>query len=330
MIKHSRLVKSLVYCALILFLFCIPLFIKNIYYIHILIVIGINVILASSLRTIGTTGQLSLAHAGFLAIGAYGSAALVLKLGISSWAALPLAGILAALVALAVGYPFVRVRKVYFAMLTLFLGQVIQLIIIQCRTVTGGSSGLLGIPPPNPINFFGLFNIVFDNKVTYYYYILIIMFISLLVLYRIEYSKVGRTLLAIQQGDFIAESVGIDVTGFKVFAWVVGCFFAGIAGAFSAHYYLVLAPTGYGVLQAIYIMIYMIVGGRRKFYGAIIGAVVLTIAPEFFRGLQEWQPLIFAAILLVITFFLPGGLIDLPKLIKSQMEKIRKVGATNA
>ena len=153
MSKGAQLVKPASYTALILLLFLIPLFVKGAYSLHVLIMVGISIILTSSLRTIATTGQISLAHAGFMAIGAYTSALLVMKLGLSFWAAFPLGGIAAALIALLVGYPFVRVKRVYFAMLTLFMGEVIRLIIMEWRDLTGGSSGLLNIPPPNSIVF---------------------------------------------------------------------------------------------------------------------------------------------------------------------------------
>lgn len=328
--KATRFVKPVSYSLLILLLFLIPLFTKEAYLLHILIMTGINIILAISLRAIATTGQISLAHAGFMAIGAYTSALLVMKLGFSFWVALPLGGMASALIALLVGYPFVRVKRVYFAMLTLFLGTVIRLIIMEWRNLTRGSSGLLDIPPPNSLNFFGLYNIVFDSKVPYYYLILVLMLLSLLFLYRIDSSRVGRTLLAIQQDDSVAESVGINVTNFKVLAWCVGCFFAGITGAFYAHFIKTLTPDSFGVLQAIYVVVYMVVGGRRRFYGAILGAFVLTLLPEFFRILKEYQPFIFVGILLLITFFLPGGLADLPKLGASLVRRLKGPSVSHA
>jgi branched-chain amino acid transport system permease protein len=328
--KPAQFVKLVIGTVLILLLFSIPLFTKGAYLLHILIVAGINIILAISLRTIATTGQMSLAHAGFMAIGAYTSALLVMKLGLSFWVALPLGGIASALIALVVGYPFVRVKRVYFAMLTLFLGAVIRLIIMEWRNLTHGTSGLLNIPPPNSLSFFGLFHIVFDSKVPYYYLILVLVLISLFFLYRIDSSRVGRTLLAIQQDDSVAESVGINVTNFKVLAWCVGCFFAGITGAFYAHFIKTLTPDSFGVLQAIYVVVYMVVGGRRRFYGAILGAFILTLLPEFLRILKEYQPFVFVGILLIITFFLPGGLVDLPKLGVSLIRRHRTARISHA
>ncbi len=322
MSKGARLVKPASYTALVVLLFLVPLFVKGAYFLHILIMAGIAIILTSSLRTIATTGQISLAHAGFMAIGAYTSALLVMKLNLSYWVALPLGGIAAALLALLVGYPFVRVKRVYFAMLTLFMGAIIRLTIMEWRGLTGGTSGLLGIPPPNSIVIPGFLNIAFDSKVPYYYLILALVLISLLFLHRIDSSSVGRTLLAIQQGDFVAESVGINVTRFKVFALCVGCFFAGITGSFYAHFIKVLTPDSFGVLQAIYLVVYMVVGGRRRFYGAILGAFILTLLPEFFRVLREYQPFVFVGILLVIIFLLPDGLVSLPEAVKSRIKKV--------
>jgi len=330
MSKGARLVKPASYTALVVLLFLVPLFVKGAYFLHILIMAGIAIILTSSLRTIATTGQISLAHAGFMAIGAYTSALLVMKLNFSYWVALPLGGIAAALLALLVGYPFVRVKRVYFAMLTLFMGAIIRLTIMEWRGLTGGTSGLLGIPPPNSIVIPGFLNIAFDSKVPYYYLILALVLISLLFLHRIDSSCVGRTLLAIQQGDFVAESVGINVTRFKVFALCVGCFFAGITGSFYAHFIKVLTPDSFGVLQAIYLVVYMVVGGRRRFYGAILGAFILTLLPEFFRILREYQPFVFVGILLVIIFLLPDGLVSLPEAVKSRIKKAPEGRVSNA
>jgi branched-chain amino acid transport system permease protein len=215
-------------------------------------------------------------------------------------------------------------------MLTLFLGAVIRLIIMEWRGLTYGSSGLLNIPPPNSLSFFGLFNIIFNSKVPYYYLILFLVLITFWFLYRIDTSRVGRTLLAIQQDDFVAESVGINVTNSKVFAWCVGCFFAGIAGSFYAHFIRTLTPDSFGVLQAIYVVVYMVVGGRRRIYGAILGAFILTLLPEFFRILKEYQPFVFVGILLIITFFLPGGLVDLPKLGASLLRNHKGPNVTHA
>ena len=150
--RGTQVIKPAGYAVVILFLFWVPVLIKDVYVLHVLIMAGISIILASSLRSIASTGQFSLAHAGFMAVGAYTSALLTMKLNVSFWVALPLGGVTAGVLALVVGYPFVRVKRVYFAMLTLFLGQIIRVILTEWRGLTGGNAGLLNIPRPDSIH----------------------------------------------------------------------------------------------------------------------------------------------------------------------------------
>ena len=319
--NKKKSAKRVRYGAAILILFLVPLFIRGQYGLHILIVAAMNIILASSLRLIATSGQLSLAHGGMMAVGAYTSTLLVMKLGISSWAALPLAGIASAGLALTVGFPFVRIRGIYFAMVTVFLAEMIMLIAEHWRSLTGGSSGIVNIPPPDPIVIPGLLVIDFDSKVDFYYVILILMLVTLLVLYAIERSRIGLTLISIQQSEVLAESVGVKTAKFKVLAFCIGCFFAGIVGSFYSQYINVVTPRSFGFFFAIYIVIYMIVGGVKKFSGPIYGAFILSILPEFIRGLKEFQPFIFAGVLMLVIFFLPDGLVDLRKRLKKFYKK---------
>lgn len=311
--SRRKWAKPLSYSALIILLFLIPLFVTGPYQLHILIMAGISIILASSLRLIATSGQLSLGHGGMMAIGAYTSALLVMKLGLSSWAALVVAGLAAGLIALLVGYPFVRIRGIYFALVTIFLAEVIRLIAEQWRSLTGGTSGIINIPRPDPIVIPGLLNIDFASKVDFYYFVLVLMLVTLLILYAIEHSRTGLTWFSIQQADFLAESVGVNTARFKALAFSIGCFFAGIAGAFYSQYIAAITPSAFGFFFAIYIVVYMIVGGMGRFSGPIIGALILTLVPESVRALKEYQPFVFAGVLMLIIFFLPEGLVGLPQ-----------------
>jgi branched-chain amino acid transport system permease protein len=291
----------------------VPLFTAHLYVLHILILIGINIILASSLRFIATSGQLSLAHAGMVSIGAYTSTLLVMKLGFSFWMALPLAGLAAMSIAFLVGLPFVRLKGIYFTMVTLFLTEFIRLIAEQWRSLTGGSSGIIAIPRPNALIIPGLLNISFASKVDFYYLALIMVLVTLLILYAIEFSRIGITFLSIQQSDSLAESTGINSSGFRVLAFSIGCFFAGIGGAFYSHYLSAINPNSFGFLLSIYVFIYMVVGGIQRFSGPIIGAIILTFVREFASGVREYEPFVFAGILLLIIFFLRGGVASLPQ-----------------
>jgi len=300
--------------ALIVFLFCVPLFLKNVYWLYILCLACINVLLASSLRTINLTGELSLGQVGFMLIGAYSSALLSMRLGLSVWLAMLLGGLIAAVVALILGYPILRTKGVYFVVLTFLVAEIFRLSMWYMPNVSGGPAGLSNIPPPNPINILGITAITFATKSAYYYLLLVIVLLSLVILFRVERS-LGFTWMAIRQNDSLAESVGINVMGYKLIAFVIGCFFAGIAGALFAHFMHLLTTdvtAMFGMLTTIYVVIYMVVGGQASFAGPIVGAVVLTLVPEFARPLKEYQPIIFGALVVFIMFFMRQGLLGMP------------------
>lgn len=300
--------------ALIVFLFCVPLFLKNIYWMFILGLACINVLLASSLRTINLTGELSLGQAGFMLIGAYSSALLSIRMGLSVWLTMLLGGLIAAVVALALGYPIMRTKGAYFSVLTLLVAEIFRLSMWYMPNLSGGPAGLSNIPPPNAINIPGIVAITFDTKIAYYYLLLVIVLLSLIILFRVERS-LGSTWRAIRQSDSLAESVGINVMGYKLLAFVIGCFFAGIAGALFAHFMHLLTTDStamFAMLTSIYVVVYMVVGGQASFAGPIIGAVVLTLVPEFSRPLKQYQPIIFGALVIFIIFFMRQGLIGLP------------------
>lgn len=151
---------------------------------------------------------LSLAHAGMLLVGSYTSALLVMKAGFSSWVALILSGVIAALISAFLCTAFVKLKGVYFTMVTIFAGQIISLIIYQWNGLTNGASGIFGIPRPDPIHILGIINITFDKKVPFYYLIFILMLISLVIMWFIENSRIGMTFRGIQQSESLARSVG--------------------------------------------------------------------------------------------------------------------------
>lgn len=305
--RNSRVYKALGTLALLVLLCLVPLFIKQNYVIHVLIMSGVGIVLASSLRFVFLGGQLSLGHGGMVSLGAYFSTITVMNLGFSFWLALPLAGIFVMVVSFLTGYLFTRLKGFYFAMVTMFLTMVVQLVAEQWRGLTGGVGGLTNIPRPGAI---GLLN--FDSKADYYYLMLAITVVSLLIMYSLEYSRFGFTLASVRESEALTASVGVNVRSYKVSAFAIGGFFAGVTGSFYAHYYTALSPSSFTFMLSINVLIYMVVGGRLRFIGPIIGAFVLTVVPELGRGLREYQPFIFAAVLLVIIMFLPMGLVSLP------------------
>jgi branched-chain amino acid transport system permease protein len=305
-------------------LFVLPLVLSGPYYVHILILTMLNVVLASSLRLINLSGQMSLAHGGMMTIGAYTSALLVIKAGLPFWAAMPLAGFAAALIAYLVGFPFVRLKGIYFSIVTIFFGEVVVLTAEQWEGLTGGSAGIYAIPRPEPISIPWILRLNFSSKVDFYYLALVLMLVSLLILYAVERSRIGLILSGIRQADSLSESVGIDTTGYKVLAFTVGSFFAGLMGGFYSHYISAINPDAFSFLFTIYLLIYMTVGGEKRFIGPVLGACVLTILPEVSRPLKAFEPFLFAAVLIAVIFFVPEGMAGLPKLLRREKPPFRK------
>jgi branched-chain amino acid transport system permease protein len=302
--------------VLICFLFILPVIWKSVYWIHVLVLTGINVLLAVSLRVQFRTGQVSLGVAGFMLLGAYLSAILVKNLGLSFWVTLPLGGLVAAVVALIVGYPFLKAKGIYFAILTLLLAEVLRLIAYYWPSLTGGSAGFKNIPPPNPINILGLTTLTFDTRISYYYLMLVMVIISIIILYRMERSWFGLTWSAINEADNLANAVGINIMGHKILGFSITCFFMGIAGVLYAHYMHIITPDGtpgnvFAFTTSMYAMIYVVFGGEKRFAGPIIGAVLLTIVFHLLGMIGKYEPLVYGGLLILVVFLIPDGIISL-------------------
>jgi branched-chain amino acid transport system permease protein len=247
-----------------------------------------------------------------MTFGAYTTALLITKLGLSTWLALAAGAAAGALLALLVGYPFMRLKGIYFSLVTVFLAEVVRLVAEQWRSLTSGSMGISNIPPPDAIAITRFLNITFTSKVSFYYLTLILVLVTLTVLYALERSRVGLTWFSVRESDSLAESIGVDTVSSKVLAFCIGSFFAGLAGGLYCEYNSIITPSAFGFAYAMYVLIYMIVGGSLKFSGPVIGAVVLTLLPEVARPLKEYQPYIFGGVVILVMFFLPRGLVSLP------------------
>jgi branched-chain amino acid transport system permease protein len=315
--RQNKLTKPAVYGGLILILSLLPLLIKAPFYLHILIITFVYIIATVSLRTIAISGQISLAHAAFMGLGAYTASILSKWVGLTPWVSILVGGGVALVVGTFMSYVFVRLRALLFSMLTLFFGMALYYVNQTFVKWTGGSSGLIGIPP-----LFGA------SKVPYYYFFLGLTVLSLLALYRFEFSRIGTTLKAIAESYLVAGSVGINEAKYRIIVVAVGCFFVGITGASYAHYMLVVAPSSFGVLASINLIVYMIIGGRKSFAGPIIGSAFLILIPEFFHGLRQYVPFLSAGILVIVLFILPEGLVALPQVVRSWFIRRKSKTAT--
>lgn len=292
-----------------------PLAMNNIYWISLFILMAINILLSCSIRLIWLTGQITLGHAGFMLIGAYASALLTMKGAVPFWLAMPAGGLLAGLVAFVLGFPFLRVRGIYFTILTVLTAESFRHLAYNWRAVTGGRTGLLKIPPPDSIRIPGLGAIDFSGSMEYYYLTLAVVLISLLILYLIEKSRFGFTWRAISEAKELAATVGVNVLWYNNINFTLAAFFAGIAGALFAHFQHTIsadANSSFGVMTTIYLLVYMSVGGEKRFIGPIIGVLSLTLISELARSLEEYQPMLIGGLAILVVTLMPEGLVGLP------------------
>src|SRR5437867_2457280 len=276
------------------------------YYVHVFALVFTNVILAASLRPSLTCGQLNIGHSAFMSVGAYASALLAKNLAVPFEVSMLCGALLAAVVGVVIGYPALRLRGVYFAMVTVAFVEVIRLIAQIWVPLTRGMSGLSGVPKPN------LLGITLTTKASQYYLALGLMLLVLAILYKLERSRLGLIWRSIGMADPLAQSLGVNIAAHKLLAFMVGCFFAGVAGAFYAHFIRFLFPPEFGFLVATNILVYNFVGGRGHFVGPIFGAIFLSLLSEPFRG-SAYVTIFFSIAMLLTILFLPGGIITLPE-----------------
>jgi branched-chain amino acid transport system permease protein len=271
----------------------------------------INVLLAVSCWIIMTTGQVTLGHAGFAAIGGYMSAALIARYGMGSWWSLLIAMIIAGMIALVIGYITLRIKGIYFIVATLALGEVIRVVFGAWDDPFGGLVGIMNLPPPNAIIIAGLPTIEFSSKVSLYYLTLVLALSGIVIMHRLNRSPIGLVFQGIRQADDLAENVGINIMRYKVLAFVIGCMFAGMGGVLYTYNVGSIQPSSFTLIQSAYYLVYVAVGGSINVFGPILGALVLNILSEFLRPIKEFEPIVFALILIGAVLLLKSGLIGL-------------------
>jgi branched-chain amino acid transport system permease protein len=289
---------------LLVILAAVPWFVHSGYLLHVMILIFLNVMLATSMWLLGITHLISFGQAGFMFIGAMTSALLTKDLGISFWLALPVAGVLPALIAAPVGRLSLRVRGVYFFLVTLAFGEVVRGVFAYFQVPFGGWYGVRDIPPPSPRWLFTPL-----DKVAFYYLGLVLVVLTCWVIRRISRSWFGEVLWSIRESELLAASVGIDVLGHKLVAFIISAFVAGLAGSFYANYVGYISPLIFDFQYSVSILIFVVVGGFASLAGPLAGAVVLTIIPEVFRASGKYQMLIFGLILMVSVMTMPDGIV---------------------
>lgn len=288
----------------------LPLGITDPYILHILITIYMWSVLSLGIRLVLLGGPLNLAQASFMGMGAYTSGLLALRLGWSFWLCMPAAGTVAALLALAIGYPTLRIKGAYFVIVTFGITEVFRHIWMMWDSLFGGPQGLLGIPRPDPIHIAG-WTIAFTSKLPFYYIALVLLLLATFVMHRLDLSRMGLTLSAIRQTDLLAECVGVNIMAYKVRAFVISSFFAGIVGSFWAHYFTYCSPDDFTFLASFQMLVYAVMGGMGSALGPVLGCIVMLGLDELLRSFQQYMPIVLGGILILCLLYLPGGFISI-------------------
>ncbi len=267
--------------------------------IYMILGLGLNII-------IGWGGLLNLGYAAFFAIGAYTYALLYKYLGIGFWIALPLGGIVAGVFGILVGFPVLRLRGDYLAIVTLAFSEIVRIVLNNWGEFTGGPDGIPQIPRPG---FFGVEMDLRQAIVFTYFIALGAVGITVFIMRRVENSRWGRAWEAMREDEVAAESMGVDITKAKLNTFAMGSFFAGIAGVIMAAKTRQVTPDSFGLLESVMVLSIVVLGGMGSIPGVIIGALLLKLLPEYFRAFSQYRMLVFGLVLVIMMVFRPGGLV---------------------
>lgn len=268
-----------------------------------LIKIMIYGILASALNVInGYTGMFLLGSAGMICIGSYTEAILATRFGISFWLLLPLAGLFSALFGMLVTLPTIRLKGIYFSIITMGLSEIVRLVAQNATPLTGGAMGIKNIPAP------AIFGFKLNGMNHYYYIILGLLVLCLFTISRVMKSNVGRALLSIREDDSAARSLGVNVQGYKALSFGFSAFWMGVVGAFMAPYYQFIDASMYTSTESFNILSMLIIGGQGTMIGPLIGAALSNTLSEAMRYFGEWRLVAYSALILATMWFRPQGI----------------------
>jgi branched-chain amino acid transport system permease protein len=282
-----------------------PLIARNDYHLTVMSTAYIFAIATLGLNLItGYTGQFNLAHSGFMAVGAYTVGILTVDHQVPFWIAFALSGVTATVLGFFVGLVSLRLKGHYFSIFTLCVGYIMFLVIEKWESLTHGTVGIIGIPAPTPIA-----GIAFDTPRNLYYLVFFFLVLGVWVMHRIVRSLMGRTFVAIRNGDDLAEAIGIDLMRNKLLAFLLSVFYAGLAGGLYAGFVRFLGPGVASVEHTFDMTMYMLVGGLGTLLGPLLGALSVPWLTQYLQFLQEYRFIVFGPILILLVIFLPHGIV---------------------
>ena len=307
----------LLFIGFSLLVMVVPQLFEGGYLMNVLVFVGINTMLAIALNLLlGYAGQISLGHAGFFGLGAYLSGILTTTYGMNPWVAMPVAAIAVGCLAGLIGFPILKLKGHYLAMATLGLGIIIYIVFNETVELTGGPSGLSGIPNLQ------LAGISFDSDVKNYYLIWSVTLAVMLFSINLANSRVGRALRAVHDSEIAAQVLGVNARVLKVKIFALSAVISSLAGSLYAHTMTFVSPASFGFNFSIELLTMVVIGGLGSIYGSFLGAALLTLLPEFLRGANEYDIIIYGGLLVVMVMYMPGGLVrGIPALFRKITQK---------
>jgi branched-chain amino acid transport system permease protein len=284
----------------------------------------INVIIAVGLNLLtGNAGQISMCQSSFMAIGAYTTTYLTTKIGFSYWVAMPTGGLFAALLGLGLGFPALRFRGFYLAVVTLGFLEITQILVEQLPSITGG---VRGISAARPV----LFGVKLSSDLVFYYFVLAVALVGIWCAVSLLRSPTGRAFNAIRASEAAAQTLGVPLARMKLLAFVIAAFYAGIGGGLYAPLVGFIDPLEFGVWTSIRHVVFIVVGGLGSVVGSVVGAVTLTALPELLRGFKEYNEFVFGGLLLLVLTVMPAGVVGLMPKVRAYVQARRHMVAERA
>jgi len=304
--KRSSILKWIFIGVVVCFLLAFPAFAKSRYQVHIVNNIGIWLLLALGLNiAMGYGGQFNLALGALWGVGAYTAALLQTRLGIPFWINLPLGIIAGALVAAFVGLPSFKVRSHYLALVTIALGEAINLVLVNEDEITGGALGINRIAPPS------LFGFPINTDERFYYLILIMVILGYLIGRQIVGHRIGRAFRALRDDFQAARAMGVNTGYYQILAFAISGAYAGAAGVLFAHWNSYISPDIFEFKSALIVLTMLMIGGMGSLPGSVVGTVLLLVLNEYLRVFERWQLVGYGLAIILTVLFLPGGTIEL-------------------
>ena len=292
----------IVVCVLLI----VPFVVKSNYYMHVINLVGIYTLITLGLNLLsGYTGQVSMGQAGFFAMGTYVSALLSLNYNLPFLVTAPIAIVVAGIFGLIIAIPAMRLSGAYLVLATVGFGEIVRLVILNWTPVTKGAAGLTGIPLATVFGF----KILTEQH--FYYFIFFTVVLGFYIADRLANSKIGRTFSAIREDELAAEAMGVPVNRYKISAFVISAFYAGMAGAIYGVFSGVASPDNFTFDDSVAFLCMSVIGGNRSIAGAFVGAFALTFLSEALRSLQTYRLILYGAILIFTVIYMPQGLVGI-------------------